>query len=219
MASISTDATGNRKIQFVNGDGKRKSVYLGKILKADAKEICSKIEAILAALLSRRSLAAEVAEWVGNVPDVLAEKLVGVGLIAPRVKQQKDATTLGSFIDAYLVSRTDIKPRTRINFMQVRRDLIARFGEHMDDYRRDALAATWRSEILPIPEMVLLDSTTGPLAPVAPYVAVTERLPGQPIESLSTDRMNRASKSLFERLATLAGAPHGFRSRSMLLSD
>ena len=29
MASISTDAKGNRKIQFVNGDGKRKSVYLG----------------------------------------------------------------------------------------------------------------------------------------------------------------------------------------------
>lgn len=84
------------------------------------------------------------------------------------------------------------------------RALIARFGEHMDDYRRDALAATWRSEILPIPEMVLLGSTTGPLAAVAPYVAVTERLPGQPIESLSADRMNRASKSLFERLATLA---------------
>ncbi|MFM9959691.1 MAG: tyrosine-type recombinase/integrase [Planctomycetaceae bacterium] len=129
MASISTDATGNRKIQFVNGDGKRKSVYLGKILKADAKEICCKIEAILAALLSRRSLAAEVAEWVGNVPDVLAEKLAGVGLIAPRVKQQKDATTFGSFIDAYLVSRTDIKPRTRINLLQVRRNLVTYFGE------------------------------------------------------------------------------------------
>ncbi|GDY07249.1 hypothetical protein LBMAG52_07350 [Planctomycetia bacterium] len=67
---------GNRKIQFVNGDGKRKSVYLGKILKTDAKEVCSKIEAILATALSRRSLAPEVAEWVGNVPDVLAEKLV-----------------------------------------------------------------------------------------------------------------------------------------------
>ncbi len=129
MASISTDAKGNRKIQFVNGDGKRKSVYLGKILKTDAKEICSKIEAILAALLSRRSLAPEVAEWVGNVPDVLAEKLVGVGLIAPRAKQQKDATMLGEFIDAYLASRTDIKPRTRINLLQVRRNLVTYFGE------------------------------------------------------------------------------------------
>ena len=129
MASISTDAKGNRKIQFVNGDGKRKSVYLGKILKTDAKEICSKIEAILAALLSRRSLAAEVAEWVGNVPDVLGEKLAAVGLIAPRAKRQEDATKLGEFIDAYVDSRTDVKLRTRINLLQVRRHLVAHFGE------------------------------------------------------------------------------------------
>lgn len=84
------------------------------------------------------------------------------------------------------------------------RALIARFGEHMDDYRRDALAATWRSKILPIPEMVLLDSTTGPLAAVAPCVAVPERLRGHPIESLPADRMERALNSLFETLATLA---------------
>ena len=129
MASISTDKTGNRKIQFVNGDGKRKSVYLGKTTKADCKEICSKIEAILAATLSRRSLASEVAEWVGNVPDVLAEKLAGVGLIAPRAKRQEDTTKLGEFIDAYVDSRTDVKLRTRINLLQVRRHLVAHFGE------------------------------------------------------------------------------------------
>ena len=129
MASISTAANGCRKIQFADGDGKRKTVYLGKMTKTDCKEICSKIEALVTAQLSRRSLAPEVAEWVGNVPDVLAEKLAGVGLIAPRVKQQKDATTLGSFIDAYLVSRTDIKPRTRINLLQVRRNLVTYFGE------------------------------------------------------------------------------------------
>ncbi|MFM9960583.1 MAG: tyrosine-type recombinase/integrase [Planctomycetaceae bacterium] len=89
----------------------------------------TKIEAILASLLSRRSLAAEVAEWVGNVPEVLAEKLGGVGLIAPREKQQRDATMLGEFVDAYLASRTDIKPRTRINLLQVRRNLVSYFGE------------------------------------------------------------------------------------------
>lgn len=79
MASISTDAKGNRKIQFFNGEGLRKTVYCGKITKADCNKICTKIEAILAATLSRRSLAPEAAEWVGNVPDVLAEKLVGWG--------------------------------------------------------------------------------------------------------------------------------------------
>ena len=149
MASISTAANGCRKIQFADGDGKRKTVYLGKMTKTNCKEICSKIEALVTAQLSRRSLTPEVAEWVGNVPDVLADKLAGVGLITPREKRQEDATKLGEFIDAHLVSRTDIKPRTRINFMQVRRELVARFGE--DKPLRDVTpgdADEWRRWLL-----------------------------------------------------------------------
>ena len=149
MASVSTDANGNRKIQFSNGDGKRKTVYLGDMPMKDVKEIRTKIEAILVATLSRRSLAPEVAEWVGNAPVVLADKLAGVGLIAPREKRQEDATKLGEFIDAYLLSRADFKPRTRINFMQVRRDLVARFGE--DKPLRDVTlgdADEWRRWLL-----------------------------------------------------------------------
>ena len=81
------------------------------------------------AKLSCRSLAPEVAEWIGTIPDVLAKRLVAVGLIAPREKRQVDATKLGEFIDAYLDSRTDIKPRTRINLLQVRKNLVNHFGE------------------------------------------------------------------------------------------
>ncbi len=72
---------------------------------------------------------AEVAEWIGAIPDVLAKRLVAVGLIAPREKRQEDSTKFGEFIDAYLVSRTDIKPRTRINLLQVRKNLVTHFGE------------------------------------------------------------------------------------------
>jgi len=131
MASISTDAKGNRKIQFVNGNGKRKSVYLGKTSKADCKEICAKIEAILAATLSRRSLAPEVASWVGNVPDMLAEKLVGVGLIAPRAKRQEDAIKLDTFIHQYLAERVDVKASTIEQLHQVRKNLLKFIGDKM----------------------------------------------------------------------------------------
>ncbi len=129
MASISTDKAGNRKIQFSDGNGQRKIVRIGKASKKDADAILAKLESLLEAKLSRRSLAPDVASWLGEIPDMLAKRLAAVGLIAPREKQKADATTLGEFIDAYLVSRTDIKPRTLINFMQVRRDLVARFGE------------------------------------------------------------------------------------------
>ena len=94
MASISTDANGNRKIQFGDGNGQRKIVRIGKATKKDSDAILAKIEAILEAKLSCRSLAPEVAEWIGKIPDVLAKRLVAVGLIAPREKRQEDATKL-----------------------------------------------------------------------------------------------------------------------------
>lgn len=131
MASISTDAKGSRRIQFANGDGKRKSVYLGKTPKADCNEICRKIEAILAATLSRRSLAPEVAEWVGNVPEVLAEKLAGVGLIAPRAadKETDRGTLLGAFLTDHLARRSDLKGTSLVVYEHVQRNLEAFFGE------------------------------------------------------------------------------------------
>ena len=129
MASISTDTSGNRKIQFSDGNGQRKIVRIGKPSMKAAEKILAKIEAILEAKLSCRSLAPEVATWVGEIPDVLAKRLVAVGLIAPREKRQEDTTKLGEFIDAYLASRTDIKPRTRINLLQVRKNLVNHFGE------------------------------------------------------------------------------------------
>ncbi len=128
MASISTDANGNRKIQFTHLR-KRRSVYVGNLKMKATETIARKIEALIEAKFSRCALDPEVAKWVGDISDELAGKLVAVGLIASREKRQEDATKLGEFIDAYLASRTDIKPRTRINFMQVRRDLVARFGE------------------------------------------------------------------------------------------
>ncbi len=128
MASISTDKSGNRRVQFTS-DGKRRTVYIGGVTMKVTESIAAKIEELLEAKLSRRSLAPEVATWLGEIPDVLAGKLAAVGLIAPRDKRQENATKLGEFIDAYLESRTDIKPRTRINLLQVRKNLVARFGE------------------------------------------------------------------------------------------
>ena len=130
MASISTDANGNRKIQFSDGNGQRKIVRIGKPSMKAADVILAKIEAILEAKLSCRSLAPEVATWVGEIPDLLAKRLAAVGLIAPREKRQADATKLGEFIDAYLASRTDIKPRTRTCLLQVRSNLVEYFGEN-----------------------------------------------------------------------------------------
>ena len=160
MASISTDTNGNHKVQFTNCDGKRKTVYLGDMPMKDVKEVRTKIKALNAATLSKSEPDREVSRWVGEIPDWLVKKLVGVGLIAPREKRQADATKLGEFIDAYLLGRADIKPRTRINFRQVRRDLVARFGE--DKPLRDVTpgdADEWRRWLLTREQHKLGDNT------------------------------------------------------------
>ena len=62
-----------------------------------------------------------------NLGKPLADKLAQVDLIPRR---EAVNTTLGAFIDDYLTSRMDIKPRTRINLLQVRKNLVTHFGEN-----------------------------------------------------------------------------------------
>jgi hypothetical protein len=44
MASISTDPSGNRTVQFVAPDGKRRSVLLGKVPMTTAEEVRRRVE-------------------------------------------------------------------------------------------------------------------------------------------------------------------------------
>ncbi|MFM9965348.1 MAG: tyrosine-type recombinase/integrase [Planctomycetaceae bacterium] len=131
MASISTDTSGNRKIQFSDGNGQRKIVRIGKLPMKAADVILAKIEALLEAKLSCRSLAPEVAEWVGKIPDVLAKRLVAVGLIAPREKRQGDVQTVDAFIDQYIEERVDLKPSTVEQLRQVQNNLRKFLGDKL----------------------------------------------------------------------------------------
>ena len=141
MASISTEKkTGRRKIQFTDANRKRQTVRLGKIPKRDAESIRIRVEALLAAQISKQPIDAETARWVAGLDDVLAERLANVGLLGRR-----DSVLLADFIDAYAESRTDLKPRTRIKFNATREYLVAFFGAdhnirditagHADDWR------------------------------------------------------------------------------------
>ena len=72
----------------------------------------------------------ETSEWVGNRDDVMYGKLAAVGLVPAResVQAENQAATLGQFLDQYISGRTDIKPSTRCNLEQVRRNLVDYFG-------------------------------------------------------------------------------------------
>ena len=129
MASIVSSKTGLRRIDYFDLTGERKSLYLGKMAKKQALTIVSHVEAILSAQVARMATPIETSAWLGSVGDKLHAKLVKQGLATsrePLVISAKEE--LGTFLDAYLASRGDVKKSTRTFYGHTRRCLIAYFG-------------------------------------------------------------------------------------------
>src|SRR5262245_43825057 len=124
MASITTGARGCQTIQFVAGDGKRRSIRLGKVAMRQAEAIKFRVEALNASLISKCSLDSDTAAWVAGIGDDLAAKLAAVGLISKRA-----SALLGDFLAGYIDRRTDVKPRTRINLEACQTRLVEFFGK------------------------------------------------------------------------------------------
>lgn len=127
MASITREANGRKTVQFVAGDGKRKSARLGKASQRLAEEVKVKVEALNAAAVSDLPIDSETAAWVARLGDELAEKLPAVGLIAARASM-----ALGGFLDDYVKRRGEDKPRTADNIEQSHRRVVEFFGAHKD---------------------------------------------------------------------------------------
>ncbi len=124
MASIINDPNGRRRIQFVAGDGKRKTLRLGKIDRKSAEAIARHVEALLAAKIGGQPVARETAVWLTTISESLKIKLSDVGLIdAPH------RLALGEFLRTYILSRPDVKSATLEVWQQPCRNLIEFFGD------------------------------------------------------------------------------------------
>ncbi len=144
MASITREANGRRLIQFVAGDGKRKSIRMGKVTQRLAEEVKVKVEALNAAAISGHAVDDEVARWLAKLDHVMAEKLAGVGLV-PR----REVATLGTFINRYIDGRHGSKPRTIDLLREVEKKLNDFFGP--DKPMRDTTpgdADEWRLHLV-----------------------------------------------------------------------
>lgn len=78
MESISSDKNGNRTVQFVAKDHKRKNVRLGTMPLKDAEKFKSKIEALNVAAITGFSIDRETTRWVTELGDALHDKLASV---------------------------------------------------------------------------------------------------------------------------------------------
>ena len=75
MASISKRANGRRMVQFVGKDGKRRSIYLGKISQRNAEAVKTRVESLVVASVTGNPLDRDTARWVSSLDDVLSAKL------------------------------------------------------------------------------------------------------------------------------------------------
>ncbi len=128
MASISSSGNGRRLIQFVDKDGIRKTVRLGKISKKQAESFRVMVESLVTAsvLGEPEALDNATAQWLAGLDDRLYARVAAVGLVKPR------AATLGmgiaAFVESFLAARPEYKPLTIDNVNQARHYLIEHFG-------------------------------------------------------------------------------------------
>ena len=127
MASISTDSTGNRRIQFVAGDGVRKAIRIGNCSKRDAESFKIRVEALHSAKLLGNAIDRDTSLWLNALADDLHARLAAVGLVASRHKI--DSPTVAEFVDGYLSERADLKASTLLVMQQARIWLVRHLGE------------------------------------------------------------------------------------------
>ena len=128
MASITNKLDGRRIVQFVGGDGRRRSVRLGKMSKSDAASICLKIEKLASASITGAPLDRETSIWLAEIGDKLHKRLVRVGLAEPR--SAAPHRTLGAVIAEYNDKRQGVKQSTRFTWKQAQDSLTEALGEN-----------------------------------------------------------------------------------------
>jgi len=127
MASVITLANGRRAIQFMAPDGDRRpTIRLGKVSQRYAEGFKYRVEQLLAARITGQAPDAEMAHWIAELPQKLADKLTTVGLIGQ--KQPKVMPTLATFVEAYIARRSDVSPHTRRIWRQTAANLVQFFG-------------------------------------------------------------------------------------------
>ncbi len=129
MASIGNDPNGRKRILFIAGDGKRKTIRLGKVSMRQAEAFKVKLESLVGERITGTA-DDEVSRWVAAMDDETHAKLAAVELVKPRIPVND--RTLGKFTEDFIARMTTSKPNTIIAIKQVQRWLKKFFGADRD---------------------------------------------------------------------------------------
>jgi integrase len=156
MASLIREKDGRRRIQFYDGNGKRRSIGLGSISDRNAERTRDKVEQLIEHATIGTALDPDVSRWVSGLDGRLHSKLSRAGLVEAQgspdagLAESKSNSgmpkTLLRFLDDYIEKRSDVKQGTRTFYGHTGRNLVAFFGAEKpladitegdaDDFRR-----------------------------------------------------------------------------------
>lgn len=125
MASVSRDPNGTRRVLFVDADGSRKALRLGKCDQRTAERICGRVEDLLAAKLLGQPVPQDTASWLAGVGATLRRRMENAGLLEPAEKAK--APKIGELVDGYL-DRRPMKENTRERWKHSRDSMVLFFG-------------------------------------------------------------------------------------------
>ncbi|MBB3210610.1 integrase [Rhodopirellula rubra] len=141
MASIVNRPNRHRWVQFVDTNGKRQTLRLGKVTKKNAEEVARRIEILMSAKISGDSIDGSTSAWIRSLEGKIRDRLAKLGLVEPRAKRK----LLGEFLDTYIEERTDVSQGTLDTYIKARKNLIDHFGrEHRLETITKADATKWR---------------------------------------------------------------------------
>jgi integrase len=81
MAAVGKDGANGWRIRFIDGQGIRKTVRLGKMSKPSAESICRHVAELASAKASGQPVARQTALWLPTIEKPLYQKLMRVGLV------------------------------------------------------------------------------------------------------------------------------------------
>ena len=149
MASVSCDPNGNRTVQFVGSDKRRRSVRLGKATAKVAESMRQLVEHLVnAKLLPDLPLPSDVARSLAKMDSKLYGRLEAVGLVAGRTVV--NVPKIGPFLAEFLASRKGAaKPDTLVFYGHTQRNMLDCFGpdKRLTDFT-EADAETFRLHLV-----------------------------------------------------------------------
>jgi len=126
MASVNNRPDGHRWIQFVDPNGRRQTLRLGKANAKAAADVCRRVETLLAAAMTGTPIDRDTAGWLASLDVRLRRRLSAVAL----TDTAGDRVRLAEFLDEYVTSRTDLKASTLTVLGHTKRCLLRFFGEN-----------------------------------------------------------------------------------------